>query len=91
MFKIRNYNLAQARKLGVKIKPSTRASKKLDVFKNGKKVASIGAVGYLDYASYLSKYGKKIADERRESYQKRHSANAKIKGSPAYYAAKILW
>jgi hypothetical protein len=91
MFKIRNYNVLQARKLGVQIKPSTRVGKKLDVFKNGKKVASIGAAGYLDYASYMAKYGKTVADQRRKSYQKRHAANAKIKGTPAYYAARILW
>ena len=39
-------NLARAKEraktLGVEIKPSTRKNKKLDVFKQGEKVASIG-------------------------------------------------
>lgn len=90
-FKIKNYNLQQAKKLNVTIKPSTRAGKKIDVFKNGVKVASIGAKGYLDFASYKEKFGKKVAEEKRKNYQKRHSANSKVKGSPGYYASKILW
>jgi hypothetical protein len=91
VFKIRNYNLVQARKIGVTIKPSTRKTKKIDVFKNGKKVASIGAKGYLDYASYKEKFGKTIADKKKDSYQKRHKQNSKIKNTPGYYASKILW
>ena len=33
---------ANAAKIGVTIKPSTRKNKKIDVFKDNKKVASIG-------------------------------------------------
>jgi len=44
-YKITPYTLAQAKKLGVSVKPSTVAGKKLDVFKNVKgevvKVATI--------------------------------------------------
>jgi hypothetical protein len=91
MYKIRNYSLIKARNLGVNIKPSSRAGKKLDVYKNGKKIASIGAAGYLDYPNYLAKFGKAVADQKRKNYYSRHAKNLKVKGSPGYYAARILW
>lgn len=91
MYRIRRYNYAQARKIGVTIKPSSKKGKKIDVYKDGKKIASIGAKGYMDYAIYLSKYGKRYADERRALYKKRHSKNRRVKGSAGYYADKILW
>jgi hypothetical protein len=91
MYRIRNYSLLKAKQLGVKIKPSSRSGKKLDIFKDGKKVASIGASGYLDYPTYLAKFGKAVADQKRKAYYKRHKNNISVKGSPGYYAARILW
>ena len=91
MYKIRNYSLQRAREIGVQIKPSSRIGKKIDVYKSGKKIASIGAAGYLDYPNYLAKYGRKIADQKRAAYYKRHKRNLTVKGSPGYYAARILW
>lgn len=91
MYRIRSYSYAQAKKIGVEIKPSKRRGKKIDVFKNGVKVASIGAVGYMDYPSYISKYGKRYADERRRLYKRRHYKNRRVVGSSGYYADKILW
>jgi hypothetical protein len=91
MYRIRSYSYAQAKKIGVEIRPSKRRGKKIDVFKNGKKVASIGAVGYMDYPTYLAKYGQRYANERRRLYKKRHSTNRRVVGSAGYYADKILW
>lgn len=91
MYKITNYSKRRARELGVDIFPSSRNNKKIDVFRKGKKIASIGAIGYLDYPTYLSRYGKKIADQKRAAYYARHKENLKVKGSPGYYAARILW
>ena len=53
MYKISNYSYIKARTLGVTIKPSSNPRKKIDVFKKGIKVASIGDPNYLDYPSYL--------------------------------------
>ena len=50
--------------------------KKIDVFKNGKKIASVGAIGYNAYPTYKEKKGKKYADERRRLYKIRVSAEA---------------
>ena len=43
-YKITNYSYNQAKKLNVEIKPSTNKKKKIDVFKDNKKIASIGAI-----------------------------------------------
>jgi len=50
-YKITKYSFDQARKLGVTIKPSTVKGKKIDVYKNGIKVASIGDSRYTDFAT----------------------------------------
>lgn len=90
MYKIKPYSYIQANKLGVEIKPSTRKGKKIDVFRNGVKIASIGALGYKDYPTYLQLCGKTYADRRRKLYYIRHNDDIKL-GTPGYYAAKILW
>lgn len=91
MYRIKSHSYAAAKKLGVQIKPSTTSGKKIDVFKKGVKVASIGATGYGDYPTFKKKFGKEYAEKRRKAYKLRHRNNINIKGSPGYYAGKILW
>lgn len=91
MYKIRPYSYRQARKYGVQIYPSTVQGKKIDVYKRGQKIASIGASGYFDYPTYLERYGLKYAKERQRLYKLRHRQNRIVKNSPGYWAAKILW
>ncbi len=90
-YRIKQYSKNQAKKLGVTIKPSKLKGKKIDVFKNNKKLVSIGAIGYKDYPTYIKEKGKKYADERRRLYKIRHKKDRNIKGSAGYYADKILW
>ena len=87
-YKIKKYSFDKAKELGVTIKPSTNKNKKIDVFKNNKKLASIGDVNYLDYPSYLEK-DKKLAEERRRLYKARHGKRPL--NSAGYYANEILW
>ena len=89
-FEIRSHHREAARRLGVSIRASTVPGKKLDVFKNGQKVASIGAKGYWDYASYKA-LQPSIADDRRRAYRLRHAAEKSRPGTPGYYAYYILW
>lgn len=91
MYKITNYSKEQAKKLGVKIKPSTLKNKKIDVFKGDKKVASIGAIDYNDYPTYIKKFGRAYADDRRRLYKLRHEKYRKIPDTPSFYSDKILW
>lgn len=91
MYVITDYTKQRAKKLLVDVKVSTKKNKKIDIIKNGKKIASIGAKGYNDYPTYLISKGKKFADERRRLYRIRHKGeNLKI-GSPGYYAWFLLW
>jgi len=95
-YKILPYSYKQAKKLGVEIKPSSNILKKIDVFKDGKKIASIGARGMNDYPTYMEKekkgkYPKGYAKERRLLYKERHDKDRHKKGTNGYYADKILW
>ena len=91
MYTITEYSRDQAKKLGVTIKPSTSKGKKIDVFKDGKKLASVGALGMSDYPTYMKTKGQAYADERRRLYRIRHGKTMDKVGSPSYYAARILW
>jgi hypothetical protein len=90
-YSITNYTKSQAKKLGVVVKPSLIKGKKIDVFKNDQKIASVGALGYSDYPTYMKTKGKAYADERRRLYKIRHSKDRNVKGSDGYYADKLLW
>ena len=90
-YKIKRHTYTQAKRLGVVVKPSQVKGKKIDVFKKGKKVASVGAIGYNDYPTYIQKKGKKYADERRRLYKIRHQKDRNKRGTPSYYADKLLW
>lgn len=92
MYKILPYTQAQARRLNVIVKPSSRKGKKLDVYdRQGNYITSVGARGYLDYPSYRKLYGKAVADQRRKLYKSRHRADRKIKYSAGYFADQLLW
>ncbi len=91
MYNITDYSYKQAEKLGVSIKPSTNKKKKIDVFKDNKKVASIGAMGLGDFPTYMKEKGPNFANERRRLFNARFKETSKVKDSPAYFAKKILW
>ena len=91
MYNITLYTYLQAKKIGVIVKPSKKKGKKIDVFKNGVLVASVGDRRYLDYPYYKKYFGKQIANERRKNYKLRHKKNRLVKNSPGWYAAKLLW
>ena len=88
-YTITNYTYNQAKKLGVEIKHSTNTKKKIDVFKKGKKVCSVGNLNYYDFPTFVQKRGKSFAKTRRRMYRIRHSKDRK-KGC-GFYADKLLW
>lgn len=95
-FNVTHTHRSNARALGVEVKRSTVKGKKLDVFKAGKKVASIGAEGYWDYGLYKlgekeGMFPKGYANRRRKLYQIRHNGEQHKEGTPGYYAWFILW
>lgn len=90
-YTITTYTKKQAKKHGLTVKQSKVKGKKIDVFKNGKKVASVGAIGYGDYPTFTRTKGKEFANKRRKAYKKRHQKNRTKRGTPGWYADKLLW
>jgi len=91
MYEITEQTKKRAKELGVEVKPSTNSKKKIDVFKNGKRIASIGSSFYADYPTYIKTKGKDYADIRKKLYAKRHAKDINVKGSNGYYAYELLW
>ena len=75
---------AKAKQIGVTVKPSTRKHKKLDVYLNGSYQASIGDRRYSDFNLHGD-------EDRRRRYKLRHEKHRHVKGTPSYYADRILW
>jgi|694.fasta_scaffold12857_11 hypothetical protein len=91
-YRIKPYSYAQAKKLGVTIKPSVLKGKKIDVFnRQGEKLASIGALGMGDYPTFMQTKGKEFADIRRKAYKSRHAKDRIVRGTAGFYADRILW
>ena len=88
MYQITEYSYRKAKDLGVDIYPSKRKYKKIDVYKNGKYIASIGDIRYMDFPSILAKEGREIAEKHRKLYHARHRNDDGIAGR---LALAILW
>ena len=92
MYHITSYSKKKAKELNVQIRPSTnQKKKKIDVFKDDKKIASIGAIGYNDYPTYIIKNGLKYANERRKLYKQRHEKDRLVKNSNGFWSDNLLW
>lgn len=90
-YTITNYTFLQAKKLGLTVRPSSNKTKKIDIFKQGKKIASVGAAGMNDYPTFMKLKGKKFAKTRRRLYKMRHEKDRHIKWSRGWLADKLLW
>lgn len=89
MYQIKPLQIAKAKKYGYTIKPSKSKGKKIDVYRNGVKIASIGAVGYKDYATYLKEQSLEYANAKRQQYKARHAND--IKKGRGRLSWLILW
>ena len=58
VYKITNYSYSKAEENDLNIVPSKKKNKKIDVYKNGEYIASIGDVRYNDYPTYIKNDGK---------------------------------
>jgi hypothetical protein len=88
MYQITPYTFQRAREIGVEVRPSTNKNKKIDVYKDGKKIASIGDPNYLDFPTYIKEKGQAYADERRRLYHIRHAKDKNIEG---LLSKALLW
>ena len=76
MYLIKPHTQERARAVGLEVRPSSKRGKKIDVYKDGLYIDSVGATGYKDYPTYLATEGKEVADERRRLYHIRHRKNS---------------
>ena len=90
-YTITNYSKQKAKEYDVIIKPSKKKNKKIDVYKDDKLIASIGAKGYKDYPTFILEEGKEYADTRRKLYKQRHQKDRLKRNTPGFWADKILW
>jgi hypothetical protein len=84
MYVITKYSLDKAKRLGVEIVPSSVKNKKIDVYKDGIKVASIGDSRYTDFATTGNK-------EQRRRFKLRFDKTRKVVGSNSWWSDQILW
>jgi len=90
-YEIRDYTHRRAKSLGVEVRPSKISDKKIEVVRDGKVIASVGAKGMGDYPTYMDTHSKDFAEERRRLFKKRHERFRTIKNSPAWWADQLLW
>jgi hypothetical protein len=92
-YTIRRYTYNKAKQLGLRLKPSTNKTKKIDVYseKTGKKIASVGTNGMNDFPTYIQKRGLKYAKTRRRLYKMRHERDRHVKMSNGWLSDKLLW
>ena len=83
-----SYKMAKLLKLD--IKTSKNINKKIDVYKDGLFIFSIGNIKYLDYSHYIKNHSLDYANNRRKLYYKRNKLSHDI-NSRKYISAKILW
>ena len=91
MYTITAYTKRKARQLGVQVRPSKNKKKKLDVYKNGKKIASVGVRGYADCPTFMRTHGQTYANKKRRLYKQRHQKDRLKKNSNGYFADRLLW
>jgi hypothetical protein len=74
--------------MGLTVSPSSTGFKKIDVFKDGKLIASVGHKDYLDYPNYIKLKGLVYANERRRLYHLRHAKGNSLNEKLAKF---LLW
>ena len=89
MYHILPYHVNQAKKLGVQITPSTKGNYKLDVYKNGEYITSIGDKRFM-YFALIHQGDPELAEKRRQLYWKRH-AEDNVPNTRGWYALHLLW
>ena len=90
-YKISLATKKKAEEMGIEVKSSEKKNKKIDIIKGGKVIASVGDTRYKDYHIYKREDGIAKANERKRLYKIRHQKTRVKKGTPSYYADKLLW
>ena len=91
---IKQHTRDQAKRMGLEVQLSKHAHKKIDVIRDGERIASVGDDRYADFPTYkqMERDGtvpKGTADKRRKAYHARHGSYAK--DTPGHLAKSLLW
>ena len=91
---IKQHTRDQAKRMGLEVRVSKRAHKKIDVIRNGEHIASVGDDRYADFPTYkqMQRDGtvpRGTADKRLKAYHARHGSYDK--DTPGHLAKKLLW
>ena len=90
-YTITDYTLQRAKQMKVTVQLSQQKNKKIDVFKKGVKIATIGDSRYKDFPTYVIENGIEFANNRKRLYYMRHKKDIEKLNSNGFYAAKLLW
>ena len=90
-YTITDYTLQRAKQMKVTVQLSQQKNKKIDVFRNGVKIATIGDLRYKDFPTYVIENGIEFANNRKRLYYMRHKKDIEKLNSNGFYAAKLLW
>ena len=90
-YTITDYTLQRAKQMKVTVQLSQQKNKKIDVFKKGVKIATIGDLRYKDFPTYIIENGIEFANNRKRLYYMRHKKDIENLHSNGFYAAKLLW
>lgn len=94
-YRIRPQSLVRAKLLGVRLRPSTDPTKKIDVLdRDGHFIVAIGDIEDTDYPTLLElerqgRVGAGTAERERKAYRKR--VGKVVMGSVGWYELKIFW
>ena len=90
-YSIKSYTFNKAKQYGLTVKSSVKKGKKIDVYKDGDYIASIGSIDFSDYPTYLITHNKEYAENRTRLYRCRHSNDNLVKMTPGWLAYNLLW
>jgi len=89
MYPITKSQYETANRLGLEIFSSDKPKYKLDVYKDGDYITSIGAKSYKDFYIYF-KENPELAYNRRQAYYNRHKKNI-LNGGRGLLSWLLLW
>ena len=77
-----------AKKLNIEIIPSENPRKKIDIYKNGDYLCSIGATNFRALKEWIDLVGRNEAYIKRNAYISRHKSSCDLK---SIYEIQLLW
>ena len=88
MYEISKKQYEIAEQLQIEICPSENPRKKIDVYKNGDYICSVGAINFKALKELIELYGRDEAYRKRNLYLSRHKSNCDLK---SIYEIRLLW